>query len=233
MQGDGSRRLMLALDVPTMEEALDLADATGDYVGYMKVGLRLFTSEGPELVRALKDAGHGIFLDLKFHDIPNTVADASRAAAALGVDFFTVHTPGGSKMLKAAYEASEDEAAKRGLTPPTVLAVTVLTSLPSTTEEVVARARSAWDAGVRGIVSSPKEARALRDALGPDAVIVTPGIRPSWAAANDQSRVATPKDAIEAGANHIVVGRPIRNADNPREAAKAIVEEMELAEVTE
>ena len=101
MQGAGSRKLILALDVATMEEALALADVTGDYVGYMKVGLRLFTSEGPELVRALKDAGHGIFLDLKFHDIPSTVADASRSATALGVDFFTVHTPGGEKMLRA------------------------------------------------------------------------------------------------------------------------------------
>jgi orotidine-5'-phosphate decarboxylase len=217
MQGDRTRRLILALDVPTMEEALELADLVGEFAGHMKVGLRLFTAEGPELVRALKDAGHGVFLDLKFHDIPNTVADAARSAVGLGVDFFTVHTPGGEAMLRAASDATRDEAAALGLTPPTVLGVTVLTSLPSTTEEVVARARTAWES--------------VREALGPEAVIVTPGIRPSWSTKDDQARITTPGEAVAAGADHIVVGRPIRNAEDPREAARRIVEEMDLAEV--
>ncbi len=230
MHSEGRDRLILALDVPTRDEALALAKATGKYVGCMKVGLRLFTSEGPSLVRELEDAGHRIFLDLKFHDIPNTVADASRAATALGVDFFTVHTPGGRKMLEAALDASREEAERRGITPPVILAVTVLTSLPSTTAEVVERARSAWDAGMRGIVASPVETRALRDALGPDAIIVTPGVRPEWASSDDQKRVATPREAVAAGASHIVVGRPIRSADDPGKAAKMIVEEMEMAE---
>lgn len=231
MQGEGRDRLILALDVPSRDRALALARATAKYVGYLKVGLRLFTSEGPSLVRELREAGHRIFLDLKFHDIPNTVADASRAATALGVDFFTVHAPGGRKMLTAALDAANDEAARLGSKPPVILAVTVLTSLPSTTAEVVERARSAWDAGLRGIVASPMETRALREALGPEAVIVTPGVRPAWAPADDQKRVATPRDAVAAGASHIVVGRPIRSADDPRHAARRIIEEIELAGV--
>lgn len=223
--------MILALDVATREEALALARSTGDHVGYMKVGLRLFTSEGPGIVRDLQEAGLGVFLDLKLHDIPNTVADAARAAAALRVDFFTIHTAGGTEMMRAALAASRDEARGLGVVPPQILAVTVLTSLPSTTEEVVARARGAWEAGITGVVASPREARAIRDALGPGAVIVTPGIRPSWAATNDQKRISTPADAVAAGADYIVVGRPIRNADDPEEAARLVVSEMELTEV--
>ncbi len=231
MQRDRRSRLILALDVATREEALALARATGGHVGYMKVGLRLFTSEGPGLVRDLRQAGLGVFLDLKLHDIPNTVADAARAATSLGVDFFTIHAAGGTEMMRAASAASRDEAESLGTEPPQILAVTVLTSLPSTTEEVVARARAAWNAGITGVVASPQEARVLRDTLGPGAVIVTPGIRPSWAAANDQKRVSTPGDAVAAGADYIVVGRPIRNADDPGEAARLVASEMELTEV--
>jgi len=227
MEPTTRERLILALDVPSGEDALALADATRDYVGCMKVGLRLFTTEGPDLVRRLKAEGHRIFLDLKFHDIPNTVADASRSATALGADFFTVHASGGPEMLRAALEASRDEAERSGKTTPTVLAVTVLTSLPATAGEVVARARTAWEAGIRGVVSSPREARELRDALGAEAVIVTPGIRPSWSRDGDQRRTATASDAIAAGATHIVVGRPIRDADDPRDAARRIGEEIE------
>jgi len=227
LEPSARERLMLALDVPLGEDALTLAGATRDYVGCMKVGLRLFTTEGPNLVRRLKAEGHKIFLDLKFHDIPNTVADASRAATALGADFFTLHAAGGPEMLRAALEASREEAAGRGSIPPTVLAVTVLTSLPATAGEVVARARTAWESGVRGVVASPREAAELRQALGSEAMIVTPGIRPSWSPAGDQVRTATAADAIEAGATHIVVGRPIRAADDPRDAARRIIEEIE------
>lgn len=233
MRGDDQRRLMLALDVPSRDEAVALARKTGDYVSQFKIGSRLFTAEGPGLIRDIKDSGHGVFLDLKFHDIPNTVADAAAAATSLGVDFFDVHASGGSAMMRAAVEASREEAERLGITPPRVLAITVLTSMSSTVDEVLALATRARDAGVHGVVSSAWEARALRDRLGPDMLIVTPGIRPSWAVSkDDQKRVATPKDAVAAGADYIVVGRPIRSADDPREAAKAIVEEMAPAEVS-
>jgi orotidine-5'-phosphate decarboxylase len=229
----GSRnRLMVALDVPTKAEALSFADRVGPHAGHLKVGARLFTAEGPDLVRALKAAGHGIFLDLKYHDIPNTVAEAAAAAAALGVDFFDVHAAGGGDMMRAAVAASRAEAARRGLRPPAVLAVTVLTSMPSTVEQVVALAMLARDSGVDGVVASAREARAVRDTVGPGFVIVTPGIRPSWAAADDQRRVATPREAIENGADYIVVGRPILRAEDPAKAAQAIVSEMERSGVT-
>jgi orotidine-5'-phosphate decarboxylase len=223
--------LILALDVPDRERALALARDTGDYVGHFKVGSRLFTAEGPHLVRELKDAGNGVFLDLKFHDIPNTVAEAASAATALGVDLFDIHAAGGRAMMHAAVEASGNEAARRGVERPRILAITVLTSMSSTVEEVLALAESARDAGVDGVVASAWEAKAIRQTLGSDFLIVTPGIRPAWAARQDQKRVATPQEAITNGADHIVVGRPIRDAESPREAARAIVEEMAPAEV--
>ncbi len=224
---------MLALDVASREEAVALAKKTGEYVSQFKIGSRLFTAEGPSLIRDIKDEGHGVFLDLKFHDIPNTVADAAAAATALGVDFFDVHAAGGRDMMRAAVEASREEAERRGITPPKILAITVLTSMSSTVDEVLAYAQRARDAGIDGVVSSAWEAKAIRDRLGPDTLIVTPGIRPSWSVTkDDQKRVATPKDAIAAGADYIVVGRPIRTADDPAEAAKAIVDEMAPAEVS-
>jgi orotidine-5'-phosphate decarboxylase len=224
---------MLALDVASRDEAVLLAKKTGEHVSHFKIGSRLFTAEGPALIRDIKDEGHGVFLDLKFHDIPNTVADAAAAATALGVDFFDVHAAGGRDMMRAAVEASGEEAERRGITRPRILAITVLTSMSSTVEEVLALAARARDAGVDGVVSSAWEAKAIRDRLGPDMLIVTPGIRPSWAVSkDDQKRVATPKDAIAAGADYIVVGRPIRTADDPGGAAKAIVEEMAPAEVS-
>jgi orotidine-5'-phosphate decarboxylase len=232
MRGDDRSRLMLALDVASREEAVALARKTGDYVSQFKIGSRLFTAEGPGLIRDIKDSGHGVFLDLKFHDIPNTVADAAAAATSLGVDFFDVHASGGPEMMRAAVQASREEAERLGVTPPRILAITVLTSMSSTVDEVLALATRARDAGVHGVVSSAWEAKAIRDRLGPDMLIVTPGIRPSWAVSkDDQKRVATPKDAIAAGADYIVVGRPIRSADDPKEAAKAIVDEMAPAEV--
>ena len=224
---------MLALDVASRREAVALAGKTGQYVSQFKIGSRLFTAEGPGLVRDIKQSGHGVFLDLKFHDIPNTVADAAVAATALGVDFFDVHALGGSDMMRAAVEASREEAERLGLSPPRTLAITVLTSMSSTVDEVLALAERARDAGIDGVVSSAWEARAIRDQLGPDMLIVTPGIRPSWSVKkDDQRRVATPKDAIAAGADYIVVGRPIRKANDPAQAAKAIVDEMAPTEVS-
>ncbi len=231
MHGTDTSRLMVALDVPTREDAIELAGKTGEYVAHFKVGSRLFTAEGPSLVRDLKTAGYGVFLDLKFHDIPNTVAEAATVATSLGVDFFDVHAAGGPVMMKAAVDASREEAARLNTTPPKVLAITVLTSMSSTVEEVLALAERARDAGAHGIVSSAWEARAIRKALGDDFLIVTPGIRPAWAAKNDQERVATPEVAIANGADYIVVGRPIRNAEDPGQAARLIHQAMTPAEL--
>ena len=228
MERDDQSRLMVALDVATREEALSLADRVGRHVSHFKVGSRLFTSEGPDLVRTLKRAGYGVFLDLKYHDIPNTVAETAAAAAALGVDFFDVHASGGSGMMRAAVEASRDEAARIGARRPRVLAVTVLTSMPSTVEQVLALAEMARDAGVDGVVSSAWEARAVRDAMGEGFVIVTPGIRgpaPQGAPADDQARTLGASAALAAGASYLVVGRPIIAAADPRAAALRIAEE--------
>jgi orotidine-5'-phosphate decarboxylase len=222
---------MVALDVPTREHALGLAEATGDYASYFKVGGRLFTAEGPELVRELKRSGNGVFLDLKFHDIPNTVAEAAQAATGLGVDFFDVHAQGGEEMMRAAVEAGREEAERLGIRPPRVLAITVLTSMPSTVDEVLAHAERAQRAGVDGVVSSAWEAKAVRELMGPEFLIVTPGIRPAWAARNDQRRVATPEMAVTNGADYIVVGRPITKADSPGDAARQIRDAMVPAEV--
>jgi orotidine-5'-phosphate decarboxylase len=231
MQDDRVSRLMVALDVPTREQALELASATAEFASHVKVGSRLFTAEGPGLVRELKAAGNGVFLDLKFHDIPNTVAEAAEAAASLGVDFFDVHAAGGGEMMRAAVEASGAEAERLGLERPGILAITVLTSMSSTVDEVLALAERARDAGVDGVVASAWEAKAIREELGSGFLIVTPGIRPAWAAKNDQRRVATPEVAMSNGADYIVVGRPITKAESPAEAAKMIAGEMSPARV--
>jgi len=224
-------RLIVALDVADRTAAIELAGAVDEYASHLKIGSRLFTTEGPDLVRALKSAGSGIFLDLKFHDIPNTVAEAAAAAAALGVDMFDVHASGGPDMIRAAVESSREAADALGVPAPTVLAVTVLTSMPSTVDEVLAHAERAREAGCGGVVASAWEARAIRETVGQDFLIVTPGIRPSWFGRQDQRRVATPEVAIANGADYIVVGRPIRDAERPEEAARMIVDEMAPAEV--
>ncbi|MCD4690099.1 orotidine-5'-phosphate decarboxylase [bacterium] len=227
-------RLIIALDLPSREEALDLAHRTAEYTSYFKVGSRLFTAEGPQLVKELKSSGYGVFLDLKFHDIPNTVAEAAAAATALGVDIFDVHASGGTAMMKAAVAASREEAQRLEIPRPRILAITVLTSMASTVDEVLALAERAKDAGLDGVVSSAWEARAIRDTLGSDFLIVTPGIRPSWAAKQDQRRVATPHEAFENGADYIVIGRPIRDSSRPAsEAARLILRESNPVEVRE
>lgn len=244
-------RLIVALDVSTAAAARDLVAAVGDSAGCFKVGKQLFTAEGPQLVRDLVASGRKVFLDLKFHDIPNTVGAAVAEAGKLGASMVTVHACGGSKMLRAAAEAARPYP---GLT---VLAVTVLTSMaeadlaelgyrsddgsPLTVEAQVLRlAALALRAGCGGLVASAQEAAALRQQLGgatgPDSadrfgdfLIVTPGVRPAGADAGDQARVVTPAQALAAGATHIVVGRPITEAPNPAAAAKAIVAEMAQA----
>jgi orotidine-5'-phosphate decarboxylase len=206
-----------------------------------KVGSELFTAEGPVLARYLVVLGEKVFLDLKFHDIPNTVRAAAREAAELGVSMFNVHASGGHKMMEAAREGVRSATVERGdAKRPLVLAVTVLTSLSNddldelgvagTPEDAVVRlARLAQRAGLDGVVASPREIAALRRACGPRFVIVTPGIRPAATASNDQARIATPASAIQAGADYLVVGRPITEAPDPVAAAEAISNEMEKA----
>jgi len=230
-------RLIVALDVPSATQARRLVQSIGEAVTTFKVGKQLFTAEGPQFVRELVASGRKVFLDLKFHDIPNTVAAAVRAAAELGVTMLNVHASGGSKMLRAAVEA-----AAQSQTKPMVLAVTVLTSLSdadlqeigisaTVLSQVVRFATLARSVGCGGIVASAQEARELRRALGEDFAIVTPGVRPAGSAAGDQSRIVTPRDAIAAGASHIVVGRPILDAPDPAQAAADIVAEIELVAV--
>jgi orotidine-5'-phosphate decarboxylase len=232
---DGRGSLIVALDVADAVKARALVQVLGEAVSFYKVGKELFTAEGPAFVRDLVTSGKRVFLDLKFHDIPNTVAGAVRTAAALGVSLVTVHAGGGSKMLKAA-----SEAASQSDTKPTVLAVTVLTSMTQedllevgvqgTVEAQVLRlAGLAVNAGCGGIVASAQEATSLRQALGSDFVLVTPGIRPAGGIAADQARVVTPEDAIRAGANYLVVGRPITASDAPGTAARTITHQIELA----
>jgi len=225
-------RLIVALDVSSAREALGLASQLQHGVGILKVGKQLFTAEGPQVVRDLIAAGYGVFLDLKFHDIPNTVAHGVLSAAGLGVDMLTVHASGGSKMLKAAVEA-----ARSAQKPPKILAVTVLTSMNDDdvsevgfsgrlVDEVLRLAELALNAGCDGIVTSAREAPEVRKRLGDGFAIVTPGIRPAGEAAGDQARVVTPADAVRAGVTYLVVGRPITAAADPAAAAKRIMDEI-------
>ena len=228
-------RLIVALDVSAAAEAR-IVQALGAAVSTYKVGNQLFTAEGPKVVRELVGSGKKVFLDLKFHDIPNTVAGGVRSAAALGTSMLTVHAAGGSAMLRAAVDA-----AKQAPKPPLVLAVTVLTSLSDAdlhetgiagraVEHVLVLATLAQDCGCDGVVASPHEARIIRQDLGAGFVIVTPGIRPVGTAKSDQARVNTPAEAIAAGADYLVVGRPIIEAENPRLAAEQILRQIEVAE---
>jgi orotidine-5'-phosphate decarboxylase len=226
-------RLIVALDVPDAAAAGALARRLAGEVGMFKVGSQLFTAAGPAIVRDLVTEGQRVFLDLKFHDIPNTVAGAAAAAAGLGVSLVTVHAAGGPAMIEAAAEAV------RG-TPARVLAITVLTSLDAAALDAIGMAggvdgtvmrlaRLAADAGAHGVVASPHEVRTLRAARGSGFLVVTPGIRPTGAALGDQARAATPGAALSAGADYLVVGRPILAAPDPVAAARAVVLEMEAA----
>src|SRR5271166_4292359 len=215
-------RLIVALDVPGASQAGRIVQAIGEAATTYKIGKQLFTAAGPQVVRDLVSSGRKVFFDLKFHDIPNTVAAAVKTAATLGVSMITVHASGGSKMLKAAVEGASQSSAQ-----PLVLAVTVLTSLSDSdlhqlgisgnvAAQVLRLGALARAAGCGGLVASAQEARELRRELGDGFAIVTPGIRPAGSAAADQARVFTPGDAIAAGATHLVVGRPILDAADPR-----------------
>jgi orotidine-5'-phosphate decarboxylase len=226
--------LIVALDVQTKEEAVEKIKAIGDGVGFYKIGLELFTAEGPDVVKAVKDLGKKVFLDLKFHDIPRTVERAVKSGAKLGVDLMTIHSVGAKAMIRAAADA----AAEFGPTGPKILAVTVLTSLDQSdladvgisgrtpADQVAAMARFAIDNGANGLVCSPMEVGALSKSLKAGTLFITPGVRPAGAAVGDQKRVATPADAVRDGATHLVVGRPILAAADPAAAAAAIRAEM-------
>ncbi|CAN5398473.1 orotidine-5'-phosphate decarboxylase [soil metagenome] len=229
-------QLLIALDVETGEQAAGLADALRGAAGGFKIGSRLFTAEGPSLVRALTGRGDRVFLDLKYHDIPNTVATAVTAAAALGVWMVNVHASGGTRMMQAARDAAREGAARAGHPTPLVIAVTVLTSMNAGSlaetgisdpvlDQVVRLSTLAQSAGLDGVVASPQETAIIRRACGPDFVIVTPGIRGGGATTSgkdDQARTMTPAGAVRAGASYIVVGRPIIAAADPRAAAEGI-----------
>ncbi len=229
-------RVFVALDTPDMDRALSLAGSLAGLVGGIKLGKAFFTANGPQGVRRAAAAGLPVFLDLKFHDIPNTVADAVRAALSLAPVMLTVHASGGAEMMAAAAGAAGEGGADR----PLVLGVTVLTSLGAddlaatglagpVSDQVMRLARLAQAGGLDGVVCSAREAAALRAECGADFKLVVPGIRPAGAAAGDQKRTATPAEAIAAGADYLVVGRPVTGADDPAQAARAIIDEIEAA----
>lgn len=233
-------RLIFALDVDDFDMAEKWVAELHGKVGVFKVGKQLFTRCGPDVVRMIRTYDADVFLDLKYHDIPNTVAKAALEACRLGVKMFNVHALGGFEMMKTTADEVEAFCAEKAIAKPTLLAVTILTSSTEETlravgidrsvNEMVPRlAQLAQDAGFDGVVASPKEAGLIRSACGDDFAIVTPGVRPAFAALNDQKRVTTPADAISAGSTALVIGRPISAAADPLEAADRILAEIEAA----
>jgi orotidine-5'-phosphate decarboxylase len=229
---DARDRLAVALDVPDGRSALEMVDRLGGVCRWLKVGMELYYSAGNELVETLRGRGYRIFLDLKLHDIPNTVAGAVRSVTGVGAELLTVHASGGPAMLRAAAEAAQAPGAPR------LLAVTVLTSMDAgeleatgvhgtPAEQVVRLAKLAKDSGIDGMVCSPEEVAAVRATTGPETILVVPGIRPAGSAADDQKRLATPAETIARGASILVVGRPITRASDPAAAARAILNEIE------
>lgn len=231
-------RLIVALDVQTMEQVKILVETIGENVEYYKVGMELFYSVGAPVIKYLTTKGKKVFLDLKLHDIPNTVGQSVKVLTDLGVSMLNVHASGGPAMMEAAVKAVKAGSAESGKKRPLLIAVTVLTSInqeewkalnysEEISKQVVYWAKLAKASGMDGVVASPQEAAAIRAACGAEFVIVTPGIRPQGSASNDQSRIATPSGALANGAHYLVVGRPITTAANPMEAADHIVKEME------
>jgi len=226
--------IIAALDLPTAEQALKLAQELAPAVGAFKIGKELFTSAGPDIVKRVRDTGASVFLDLKFHDIPNTVAKAIASAVRLDVQMVTIHTSGGSKMMRDAEQSAQQTASQSGRNAPLVLGVTVLTSHdantlaeigcePNVGKQVERLAQLAVNSGLRGLVCSPLEITALRQILPATMQLVTPGIRTGAEKADDQKRTLTPREAMQAGANWLVIGRPIYAAPNPRAAAEGIL----------
>lgn len=236
LENEARDRIIVAIDCGR-EEALELAGELAGHAGWLKVGMTLYYAEGPAIVREFKDRGFKVFLDLKLHDIPHQVRGAARSAALAGADLLSVHGSGGAAMLAAAREGAEQAAEATGAPRARLVAITVLTSIDQAAleqvgidapvaEQAARLASLARDNGIDGIVCSPQEALAMRELLGEDALIVTPGVRPAGAEIGDQSRVATPASAIAAGASHLVIGRPITSASDPVAAYEAIVREL-------
>jgi len=235
---EATDKLIFALDAASLDEALTWIELLSGHVGMFKVGKELFTAAGPQIVASIKERNQKVFLDLKFHDIPNTVARAAEAAVKLGVDMFNVHASGGSKMIQETVQAVQTLTAQSGLIKPIILAVTVLTSLndadlleigfeKSAHAQVLHLAGLAKAAGAGGVVASPQDVAELRAGLGHDFIIVTPGIRsPGEAVRDDQKRTLSASEAVRSGADYIVVGRPIRTAKDPLEACKLFVSEI-------
>ena len=226
-------RIVVPLDVSSLDEARRLIDTLSEVIGYFKIGSELFTAAGPDAVHAVRNAGCRVFLDLKYYDIPNTVAGAVKIAVSLSVDMLNMHILGGRAMMESAVAAARESAS-----PPILLGVTVLTSYDelgwkktgfskSISETVPDMAMQAKKAGLDGVVCSPREVKELRPLMGDEFVLVTPGVRPSWAKAQDQRRIMTPKEAVAAGSDYLVIGRPITADPDPREAAKRVIEELE------
>ncbi|MFZ0061893.1 MAG: orotidine-5'-phosphate decarboxylase [Pyrinomonadaceae bacterium] len=238
MNNDSQNKLIVALDVQTTQEARELVELLGPEVGMFKVGSQLFTAAGPEIVRDIVRSGSRVFLDLKFHDIPNTVAAAAVEATRLGVTILNVHAGGGPEMMRRTAAAVSEAAAAEGLLRPSIIAVTVLTSADEATlnavgventpeEQVIKLARLAAENGMDGLVASPLEVRAIRTAIPQRGfLIVTPGIRPAGSSLDDQKRVMSPAETVLAGADYLVVGRPIIAAKDPVAAAKMIGAEI-------
>jgi orotidine-5'-phosphate decarboxylase len=226
-------RLIVALDVPRSAEALALIEQLAGEISIFKIGLQLYTAAGPKIVRAVAATGARVFLDLKLHDIPNTVAKAVAAAAELGVAMLTIHLSGGRQMIEAAVAACPADLLLLGVTVLTSSDETTLreTGVTSTVEEQALRLASLGAvAGIRGLIASPHELRALRERFGAEMKIITPGVRPAWSAADDQKRFTSPREAVQNGADYLVIGRPITAADNPLEAVRKIVAEIENSE---
>ena len=226
-------KVIIALDVNTLKEEEKLLDMLSPHVQVFKVGMELFYSCGTKAIDLVKKYDKDIFLDLKFHDISNTVYAASKAAVKFGAYMFNVHASGGLEMMKKAVEGAEEESEKLGISRPKILGVTVLTSIDSEAlkktginkspeEQVLNLARLAKDAGLDGVVASPEEISAIRKAMGKDFLIVTPGVRPEGSDAGDQKRVATPKEAFQRGADYIVIGRPVTKAKDPIKVLESI-----------
>jgi orotidine-5'-phosphate decarboxylase len=237
---DSKEKLILALDVDDIEEVKVLVDELADSVGMFKVGKKLFTKYGPKVVELIHSKGSKVFLDLKFHDIPNTVAGAAASAVDLGVFMFNVHAIGGKDMMRSAVYGAEEMALKKNKPIPIILGVTVLTSI---TQEILKQelkikeeiknyvsylANNAKEAGLSGVVASPQEIEIIKEKCGKDFFVVTPGVRPEWAAKNDQARITTPAQAVQMGSDYLVVGRPILHADNKIEAVAKILKEITI-----
>ena len=236
-QQEAAAKVIVALDVDNEAEAYALVKLLSPPVNYYKVGMKLFTTCGPRVITGLKELGVKIFLDLKFHDIPHTVASAAEVVTRYGVDMFNIHLSGGREMARAAVEAAQETAVQQGMPRPLIIGVTVLTSFDAhtlkevgiereLTRHVVSLALTGLESGVDGVVASPQEVMAIRTKCDEDFLIVTPGVRPSWSARDDQQRVLTPRQALKAGADYLVIGRPIIQHLSPEKAIEKILAEM-------